>query len=85
MHACARLRSRQAHARGATPQRGHALQNLPDDFVLRNADGQDVWVNEGDIGGPDLREFTHVRIRIANVSLQPEKLVRRPWPVFDLA
>ena len=47
---------------------------MPDEFLLRNIDNQDVWVSEAE--NLEIREDTHVRIRIANIQLQPEKLVR---------
>lgn len=53
---------------------GTRLQNMPDEFLLRNIDNQDVWVSEAE--NLEIREETHVRIRIANIQLQPEKLVR---------
>jgi hypothetical protein len=50
------------------------VQNMPDDFLLRNVNNQDIWVSEAE--SLEIREDSHVRIRIANIQLQPEKLVR---------
>jgi hypothetical protein len=55
-----------------------ALQNMPEDFLLRNVNGQDVWVSEGESDSVEIKAQSHVRIRIANVQLQPEKLVCAP-------
>jgi DNA-directed RNA polymerase subunit E'/Rpb7 len=52
------------------------LQNMPDDYLLRNINGQDVWVSEMPNEILEIKEDSHVRIRIANIQLQPEKLVR---------
>lgn len=52
------------------------VQNMPEDFLLRNVNGQDVWVSEGESDSVEIKAQSHVRIRIANVQLQPEKLVR---------
>ena len=46
---------------------------MPDEFVLRNVANQDVWVSEAE--GLEVQEGIFVRIRIANIQLQPEKLV----------
>lgn len=48
---------------------------MPDDFLLRNVNGQDVWVSEGETDSVEIKAQSHVRIKIANVQLQPEKLV----------
>ena len=53
------------------------VQNMPEDFLLRNVNGQDVWVSEGETDSVEIKAQSHVRIKIANVQLQPEKLVRR--------
>jgi hypothetical protein len=47
---------------------------MPEEFILRSVNNQDVWVSETE--NLEIREDTHVRIRIANIQLQPEKLVR---------
>lgn len=52
------------------------VQNMPDDFLLRNINNQDVWVSETPNEILEIKEDSHVRIRVANVQLQPEKLVR---------
>ena len=49
---------------------------MPEDFLLRNVNGQDVWVSEGETDSVEIKAQSHVRIKIANVQLQPEKLVR---------
>ena len=49
---------------------------MPDDFLLRNINNQDVWVSETPNEILEIKEASHVRIRVANVQLQPEKLVR---------
>jgi DNA-directed RNA polymerase subunit E'/Rpb7 len=49
---------------------------MPDDYLLRNINGQDVWVSEMPNEILEIKEDSHVRIRIANIQLQPEKLVR---------
>lgn len=54
----------------------NCLQNMPEDFLLRNVNGQDVWVSEGETDSVEIKAQSHVRIKIANVQLQPEKLVR---------
>ena len=46
--------------------------------MLRTVNNQDVWVSNDE--NLEIREGTHVRIRIANIQLQPEKLVSCPWP-----
>lgn len=51
------------------------VQNMPEDFVLRNINGHDLWVSEGEKDSVEIKEHSHVRIRIANIQLQPEKLV----------
>ena len=59
------------------------MQNMPDEFLLRNANNQDMWVSEAD--NLEIREDSHVRIRIANIQLQPEKLVRCPLSALQLS
>lgn len=54
----------------------HCPQNMPEDFVLRNINGHDLWVSEGEKDSVEIKEHSHVRIRIANIQLQAEKLVR---------
>eukprot|EP00892_Ulva_mutabilis_P003175 jgi/Ulvmu1/12859/UM098_0044.1 len=49
-------------------------KNMPEDFVLRNINGHDLWVSEGEKDSVEIKEHSHVRIRIANIQLQPEKL-----------
>jgi protein-arginine kinase len=56
------------------------MQNMPEDFLLRNVNGQDVWVSEGETDSVEIKSQSHVRIKIANVQLQPEKLVRLCCP-----
>eukprot|EP01025_Chloroclados_australasicus_P012023 TRINITY_DN15477_c0_g1_i1.p1 TRINITY_DN15477_c0_g1~~TRINITY_DN15477_c0_g1_i1.p1 ORF type:complete len:192 (-),score=10.36 TRINITY_DN15477_c0_g1_i1:513-1088(-) len=46
-------------------------KHLPDDYMLRNVDGQEIWVSEAVEGGIEIREQSHIRVRMANVQLQP--------------
>jgi hypothetical protein len=52
------------------------IQNIPEDFILRNISGQEIWVSEGEMDSVEIKEQSRVRIRIANIQLQAEKLVR---------